>query len=138
MMNKRILSVGAMLFALLALGISSASAQSSGTETFNVTVPAVLTITAPAASVGITHDQADTNQVFAAQRWTVAQNAAAGASITFSTNQAFTHATATSFKRNAKLDLGLFSSDTGSGWALTTATDQTDYANATPDGVATV
>lgn len=135
-MNRRIIAVAVAV--IWATAATSAKAQVSDTETFTVTVDPTLTITAPTASVAVTHDGTDTNQAFAAQRWTVTQNASAGASVTFSTNQAFTHATATTFKRNAKLDLSLFSSDTGSGWAVTTATDQTDYANATPDGVATV
>ena len=121
----------------LVLAASHANAVDD-TETFTVTVDPVLTITAPAASVSAIHDTTDTNQAFAAQRWTVTQNASAGASVTFSTNQAFTHATATTVKRDARLDLALFSSDTGSGWAVSTATDTTDYANATPDEVATV
>ena len=135
-MNKRFVVIAATLL-VIALAVSEALAVIA-TESFTVTVPAVLTVTAPAASVSLTHSQTDGNQAFAAQRWTMAQNAALGASITFSTNQAFTHATATTFKRNAKLDLALFSSDAGSGWAVTTATDQTDYANVISDGVATV
>lgn len=136
-MIRRSLAIAGTLL-VSALAASSAYGQASTTETFNVTVDPVLTITRPAASVTITHSQADVNQAFAAQRWTVAQNAAAGAAITFSTNQSFTHSVENTFKRNARLDLVLFSSDTGSGWAVTTATDQTDYANATPDEVATV
>jgi hypothetical protein len=128
-------TIGASLLAAM-LGASTTFGQASTTEDFTVTVNPVLTITRPAASVTITHSQADANQVFAAQRWTVAQNSAAGASLTFSTNQAFTHTVESTFKRNAKLDLVLFSSDTGSNWAVTTATDQTDYASL--DGVATV
>jgi hypothetical protein len=137
LMNKRIILIAATLLAIL-LVTTNANAQVNDTETFTVTVDPVLTIVAPAASVGITHDATNGNQIFAAQRWLVTQNAAAGAAVTFSTNQAFTNTVSSSFKRDAKLDLAVFSSDSGSGWAVTTATDQTDYANITPDGVATV
>ena len=110
--------------------------QASDTELFTVTAPTVLTVTSPAASVTITHDKTDSDQVFSVQSWTVAQNGAIGASISFATDQAFTNTVTSSFKRDAKLDLALASSDTGSGWALTTSTDTTDYGTA--DGVATV
>jgi hypothetical protein len=133
--NHALLSAVSLI--LVALIVSDANGVSD-TETFTVTAEAVLTVTAPAASAGITHAQTDANQAFTPQSWTVAQNGAEGASITFSTDQAFTHATETTFKRDAKLDLALASSDTGSGWAVTVASDQTDYANATPDEVATV
>lgn len=136
-MNKQAVLFGVTLLAA-ALAVSRANAQATDTEGFTVTVDAVLTVTAPSASVSITHDQSDLNQAFGAQQWTVQQNATAGASISFSTDQAFTHTTATTFKRDAKLDLALASSDSGSGWAVSTATDQTDYGAATPDGVATV
>ena len=135
-------SIHALLFAaswlLVALTASNASAQVNDTETFTVTVDPVLTITSPAASVSIAHSEADTDQAFAAQSWTVAQNASAGASVSFTTSQAFTHATATTFKRDAKLDLAIATSDSGSGWTVPVASDQTDYANATPDEIATV
>lgn len=128
-----------LLAILLLMGIAgTARGQANDTESFTVTVDPVLTIAAPLASTSITHDGTDTNQVFTAQRWTVTQNASAGASVTFATDQAFTHTTATTSKRDAKLDLSLFSSDTGSGWSVTTATDQTAFGAATPDGVAQV
>ena len=123
----------AMLVA--ALAVPEASAQTSDTETFTVNVGAVLTITAPAASASINHDTTDANQVFPAQAWAVTQNAAAGANVTFSVSQAFTNGTS---KRDAKLDLAIASSEANAGWTVTTATDQTDYANATPDESATV
>ena len=130
----------AILFtaSLLALTASDLRAQVSDTETFTVTVPATLTITPPAASVSVAHDQTDNDQVFSAQQWLVTQNGSAGATVTFATNQAFTNTVATTIKRNAKLDLALASSDSGSGWAVSVASDQTDYANVTPDEVATV
>lgn len=108
----------------------------TGNQVFTVTVPAVLTITPPVATVTITHDESDNNQAFAAQQWVAAQNSANGATISFATNQAFTHASNASHKRNAKLDLALFSSDAAASWSVSTASDQTDHAGG--DGVATV
>ena len=133
---NRALLVGASLF-LVSSAASNASAVTD-TETFTVTVDPVLTITAPPTSASMAHSETDTDQAFAPQSWTVAQNAPTGASVSFSTDQAFTHATDATYKRDAKLDLALASSDADSGWAITVPIDQTDYANASPDGVATV
>lgn len=122
------------VLSVLALTVSDASAQTTGTQTYTLTVDPVLTITAPAAAT-LTHNATDANQVFTAQQWSVSQNNGTGANVTFSTNQAFTNGTV---KRNAKLDLAIASSEAGAAWALTTATDQTAYAATTPDEVATV
>ena len=121
---------------LLILTTNLAFSQANDTTVFTVTAPVVLTVTAPAATAGITHDETDNDNAFPVQSWTVAQNGHSGASISFATDQAFTNTVTSSFKRDCKLDLALASSDTGSGWAVTTASDQTDYGSA--DGVATV
>lgn len=126
----------ALATGLVTLATSLSFGQVSDTEVFTVTAPVVLTVTAPTATIGITHDKTDANQVFAVQSWTVAQNGSIGATISFATGTAFVNTVTSSFKRDAKLDLALASSDTGSGWAITTATDTTDYGSA--DGVATV
>ena len=113
-----------------------ASAQVSDTETFNVTVAPSLSITAPSPSVTIAHDTTDGNQAFAAQTWQVQTNARNGATVVFSTNQAFTHTTDNTYVRDARLDLSIASASPAANWGVTVATDQTDFATA--DGVATV
>ena len=117
------------------VAIRRAEAQATDNQVFTVTVPTVLTITGP-ANVTVAHDQSDSNQAFAAQQWTASVNDVDGATVIFQTNQAFTHTVASSYKRNAKLDLAIASSDAGANWSVSTATDQTNYAGA--DGVAAV
>jgi hypothetical protein len=112
-----------------------ADAQATDNQVFTVTVPTVLTITGP-ANVSVNHDASNNDQVFSAQQWTASVNDVDGATVIFQTNQAFTHSTATAYKRDAKLDLAIASSDPTASWAVSTATDQTNYAGA--DGVAAV
>jgi len=50
---------------------SPAQAQVTDTEAFWVRVPSRMTITSPAASVLISHDETDADQAFAAQQWRV-------------------------------------------------------------------
>lgn len=117
------------------LGAVSAEAQVTASQKFTVTVPTNIDITAP-SDVAITHDESDNDQAFPAQQWNVRGNIAAGVSVSFSTDQAFTHTTDSSFQRDAKLDLALASSDGPAVWSVGVASDTTDYANA--DGQATV
>ena len=115
---------------------SRAFAQTTASQQFNVVVPSVLSITAPAA-VSINHNQTDANQVFPAQSWVAQCNNSLGAVLNMSTATAFRNTVgATTYKRNAQLALALASSDAGSGWSVTTASDATNYAGA--DEVATV
>ena len=134
LIRKSICGLAAALL-VSAFAVSQADAQVSDTETFTVNVPAELTITAPTATVAITHDTTDANQAFPAQAWAVTQNGSVGANVTFSVSSAFTNGAS---KRDVGLALAIGSSDSGSGWTVTTATDQTDYANATPDETAIV
>lgn len=114
---------------------SQASAATTGSQKYRVTVPTNISITAP-ADVSITHDETDTDQSFPAQQWTVKGNVLAGVSVSFSTGTAFTHTTDPSFKRDAKLDLSVASNSGPGSWSVSQASDQTDYDNS--DEVATV
>jgi len=106
------------------------------TQTFDVTVPSVLTITPPSAA-SRNHDTNDADQVFSAQEWTIASNAAAGASATF-TSGVFQHTVAAAYKADCRLQLAVESSEAAASWAITTASDVSDYANGTPVLDATV
>ena len=115
---------------------SSAFAQSSGSQSFTVTVPQSISITAPAAAV-ITHDETDAAQNFQPQNWVVRGNARNGVNVTFSTAQPFVHVDNSTFKRDAKLMLALGSSQGPATWTVEgTGTDTTNFS--TGDGVATV
>lgn len=118
--------------------VSQAEAQVSDTQGFTVRIPSRLTISAPTASVLITHDETDNDQAFGAQRWQVRANRWNGATVSFSTDRAFTHDGDAALQRDAKLDLAIGSSSSFANWGVTVASDQTDYGAAVPDGVATV
>jgi hypothetical protein len=127
-----------ILFAAV-VAVSGLIAQSvlgaTASQTFTVTVPTNVSITAP-SNVSLYHDETDNNQVFPNQSWTVKGNVQNGVSVSFATNQAFTHTTNASFKRNAKLDLATGTTLGPATWTVTKATDTTDYVGG--NGVATV
>ena len=100
------------------------------------TASAQLAITAPSASVSIAHDATNNDQVFAAQNWQVQCNDNQGGTVMFSTNQAFRNTADGTYQRDARLDLSIASAAAFAQWAVTVASDQTNYAAA--DGVATV
>ena len=103
-------------------GVSSAFGTTA-TQSNTVTVPSVLTVTAPAAGT-LTHDGNDTNQALAPADWTVASNGASGAAISFEVIAPFVGPM--DYKRDVKLDLTVSTSDTGSGWETSVATAQTN------------
>lgn len=115
---------------VFALAISDANAQVKATQIYAVRVPPKVAITAPSGIASLTHDRTEADQTFAPERWTVTQNSSAGAIVTFTTEQAFTSTTSANVKRDARLDLALASSDSNSGWTVSAASDQTNYASA--------
>lgn len=132
-----ILSNG-LLFTFVAccLLVSTAQAQVSDTQGFNINVPSRLSITAPSASVSELHDGTAADHAFTTQQWEVKANARNGATVVFATDQAFTHEEHTDIKRDAKLDLSIAASSGSANWAVTVASDQTNYAGS--DEIATV
>lgn len=131
-------NVAVVSFVAAFLLVSSAEAQVTDTQPFRVRIPSMLTITAPAAEAFIIHDETDDNQVFPALQWNVKANARSGSTVSFSTDQAFTHTLDGTYKADAKLDLAIGSAQAKANWAVTTASDQTDFEAAVPDEVATV
>lgn len=133
-MNIRILALSVVALMVVS---SSAFAQApvTASQKYTVNVPTVISITAP-SDVSLTHDQSDNNQIFPTQSWLVKGNTLAGVSVTFATNQAFTHTTNANYKRNAKLDLSLGATSGPAIWSITTPSDTTNYA--VNDGVAQV
>ena len=124
MFLKRILCGLTIVVALSA----TASAQTTDTQKFTVTVPSNVSIIAP-VDVALTHDQTDANQSFPTQRWNVVGNTAAGVTVSFTTGSAFVHTTDPSNKRDASVGL-VIASNTGPGvWNVTQAADSTDYVN---------
>jgi hypothetical protein len=125
-----------------ALGILStiptAHAQERATQAFTVRIPPKLGVTPPAPTATLSHDGTGQDQAFAAQRWTVSANSRSGASVTFSTDQAFTNTTNAAAKRDAQIELTVSSPAILAGWAAVVASDRTYYRDAAGDERATV
>lgn len=94
---------------------------------FNVVVPQSLSITAPTA-VSLTHDQSDNPQAFPDQSWVVRGNVRNGVTVTFATSAPFVNLADDNFKRNAKLELAVGTTQGPATWQIDTATDTTDFA----------
>lgn len=104
-------------------------------QKFTVQVPANISITSP-SNASLTHDESDNNQAFPGQTWLVKGNVQNGVSVSFATNQAFTHETDANFKRDARLNLAAGAKQGPATWTVTKAVDTTDYTNG--DGIASV
>lgn len=125
----------------VAASCQMAMAQTTDTQRFTVTVPSTLSIIAP-ADQSLIHDTTDGDQVFApgpltADHWAVQCNSGAGATVNLTTSTPFTHTGNSSYKRDAKLDLIISSTDNNGGgspvWAVSTGSDQTDYVGSDND-----
>jgi hypothetical protein len=123
------LAIAAVLF--VAPQGASAQAVDSDSQFFIVEVAPVIAISAPAFPAIIAHDTTDTNQAFATQTWSAITNNTTGATI----NWVITPFANGLTQRNARLTAGVASSDASAAWAMTTATDDTDYLSATPNGL---
>lgn len=123
-MKIRFVSFAATLAAFVIL--TNVLLADNKSQNFTVNVPSSVSIVAPAA-VSLTHDQSDNPQAFPAQAWVVRGNTLAGVTVNFTTSQPFTHATDSSFKRNARLELALGAVQGPAAWQVITAADQTDY-----------
>jgi hypothetical protein len=123
MLNVRNFCV-AVCLSLTVVGV--ASAQQTANQTFDVTVPVSLSISAPTASVALTHDKSDNIQNFASQQWSVAGNNGTGVTVSFATATPFTHTANNTYKADARLALSL-GTTTGSTFTVTTATDTSNF-----------
>lgn len=121
------------LFVLVALvgRVPTALAQQTATDQqrFRVRAPFRLIVISGAPDVSIVHDQTDNDQVFPPQPWLVRGTWPFGVTVTLATSQAFTHTTATTLKRDARLDLRIVSTQGFAQWRVDAPTDRTQYAS---------
>lgn len=123
-MTTRLCFILAAFSALSTLGVVHAA--NNGNQTFTINVPASISIVAPNAA-SLVHDESDNPQAFPAQTWTVRGNTINGVTVAFSTTQPFIHETDSNFKRNARLELAVASSQGPATWTVTTPADETNY-----------
>jgi hypothetical protein len=124
--------------AMLSSYSSVASAQTSGTEGFKVVVPQSLSIVAPATLTTLNHNETDNPQAFPAQVWAVRGNLLTGVNVNFTTASPFIHATDANFKRNAKLELAVGTTQGTAIWTVSKASDATNYATGDNDAQVSV
>jgi hypothetical protein len=134
----RMLAVILLHAAGVLLPTSVAHGQVEARQTFVVRVPPKLSVTAPTSTVSTSYDGTSDSQAFTAQRWQVEANSRFGATVSFSTEQAFTHAERGEVKRDALLDLAMPGPETAAHWTIAVASDRTSYQGAVSDEQATV
>ena len=136
---KRVLVVAMGTLVLASLPATSYAQSDTDTQMFTVLVEPVVSIVSDNGPLAaITHDTADANQVFPAQPWTAFTNNAAGADVTLETITAFENTVgATTYERDARLDLAINAGLTDPVWSLGTTNDQTSYGTGDRDAAVT-
>jgi len=121
--------------ALLGSGYTSYSATIDD-QKFAVTVPSRLLITAPVADPGqIYTGPGNANISFPREDWLVATNSLNGATVVLQTATCFQHAVDPLLKRDGRLALRVNSTSGPGLWAVTRASDTTDYASGDEDAI---
>ncbi len=111
------------VIAMSAMTTTHAQTASDST-TMVVQVPGLVSINATNNLVEINHSLNNANQWFDWQYWQVTCNNQRGAIVTFETDQAFTHTTEATSKRDARLILVRAGAP---GWRITRTSATTDY-----------
>lgn len=126
-------AIWSLALTLATVGAAPAFAQvtDSDSQLFEVYVPPRLTgrvaIQGP-VDIRIFHDGTDDDQTFADQRWDVGCNNLQGATVTFTSRTAFRlTGGGPPVERDARLELGILSSDAPAGWVVTVPTATTNY-----------
>jgi len=114
-------------FLCLVFSGSLCSGADTDRQGFRVIVPTTISIVAPVTTPTITHDQSDNNQPFPVQTWTVKGNLATGVNVAFSTMSVFVNNANTASRRNVQLGLAVNGAQGPAAWAVTNATDSTNY-----------
>jgi hypothetical protein len=116
-MKRRFLAISIPLFVAF-LATTQAEAQR----------PPLMFIRGPSVGAFLQHDGTDGDQIFGPQRWWVLTTSRNGATVTFATDQAFTHIEDDECKRDARLDLALGAGSRYARWRVRVPSDRTNYA----------
>lgn len=128
----------ALVGVLSIAGMQSASGQTTASLEFCAQVQNSLAILAPNGPVNLIHDGTAGLKSFAPQTFSILCNDADGATVSFSTVAGFTHSVLPLVTRDIQLNLAIDSADSGAGWTVDTASDQTDIGLVVPDLIAEV
>jgi hypothetical protein len=118
--------------------IGMAEEGGAGRQAFTVRVAPSMTVSAPAPEITTAYDGTTAEATFPAQSWFVDANAQAGATVSFTTDRAFTHTKRAEFKRDALLELVIPQAERAAKWAVAVGSDRTHYAAGGAGETATV
>ncbi len=105
-------------------------------QRFEVTVPSRLSIVAPVTDPAqIYTGPGNSNISFPREDWLVATNSLNGATVVLQTASCFQHAVDPLTKRDGRLSLRVNSTNGPGLWAVTRASDTTDYASGDEDAI---
>lgn len=119
-MNRCLRSVIALVLLLHAPYVGAQTQQ----QTFKISLPGIVSITAENDLAEITHDLRERDQRFPSQRWSVTSQNSLGAVVTLQTNQAFTNTSDSTAKRDVQISLNIRN---GPRWRVSQRRDETDY-----------
>lgn len=110
----------------------------SQTQRFRVTVPARVSIVAPAIIPLRTYFLGNANLAFPRQNWVVRGNVATGTTVTLQTATSFHHNSEPTMRRDGRLSLRVNSQAGVGTWVVTRASDTTDYLAGDEDAMVQV
>lgn len=128
----------ALIGVLSIVAMQSANGQTTASLEFCAQVQNSLAILAPNGPVNLIHDGTAGLKPFTPQTFSILCNDGDGATVSFSTVAGFTHSVLPLVTRDIQLNLAIDSADSGAGWTVDTASDQTDIGLVVPDLVAEV
>jgi hypothetical protein len=137
-MFRKISIVALVACATITTNLQTASAQTTGSQTFTVVVPTSISITPPSNAVQLNHDQTDNPQVFPAQAWLVRGNVRAGVNVSFTAGSPFVNTTDANSKRDLKLDVAVGSSQGPASWNVEVPTATTNFTTGSDTATVTV
>lgn len=105
----------------------SVDTRTKGKQNFTVHVPPRLSITAPSTGAEAELLPGQTQVQIAPQTWSIAANSRSGATVQFTTEQCFHHATNDSIRRDADLKVSILNQNDPLVWEVTQAQATTAY-----------
>ena len=110
----------------------------SQTQLFRVTVPARVSIVAPAVTPNRVYFLGNANLAFPRQNWIVRGNVANGTTVTLQTLTSFHHNSNATMRRDGRLSVRVNSQSGIGTWTVTRASDTTDYLAGDEDAMVQV
>lgn len=117
----------------LSLTAVNVFAETIARQSYRVSIPKRLSITAPILAPQVEMAQDGTRASFPEQSWNVAANTAAGATVQFTTVHSFENQGDTSIRRDASLEVTVRNQSHEENWVATKSSATTDYLTGQED-----